>query len=347
MDKSQIDPQDMFNAIYRFPDQIKEAEEIGKKIKLKKKYSNCKNIILSGMGGSAIGGDVLKTILAGELKVPFYINRNYKLPNWADKNSLVISSSYSGNTEESISALHDAVEKGTMIVGISTGGKLTEELNSRKLDIIKIPGGLQPRAALAYSFVPILYFLNKIGLASDLKLADLNNTISSLENKRGHYSIGDSTNPIFKMAKDIYGMIPVIYGVTDTTAVVALRWKGQLCENSKMIAFHNEIPELNHNEILGWGNNRDLLTELTVIWLRDKNDYGRIKVRQDVTKDILNDMDIMQHEIHAEGNNNIERLLDLINFGDWLSYWCAILHNTDPSPVEKIDQLKEALAKIN
>jgi len=113
-----------------------------------------------------------------------------------------------------------------------------------------------------------------------------------------------------------------------------------------MLAYHNEIPELNHNEIVGWGNNPDLLSELSVIWLRDKNDSKRLQARQDVTRELLNDIDIMQHEVSAEGANNVERLLDLINYGDWLSYWCAILHNTDPSPVEKIDKLKKALENI-
>ena len=160
-------------------------------------------------------------------------------------------------------------------------------------------------------------------------------------------AIGDTTNPIYKMAKDIYGTIPIIYGITDTTDVVALRWKGQLCENSKMLAYHNEIPEMNHNEIVGWGNNPDLLSELSVIWLRDENDNERVRARQEITKSLLDDIDIVQHEVNAEGANNLERLLDLINFGDWLSYWCAILHNTDPSPVGKINKLKKALEDIN
>jgi len=347
MDKSQIDPQDMFDAIYHFPDQIKEAIDIGKNIVLKIKYENCRNIVLTGMGGSAIGGDIVKTLLNDELKIPFYINRNYTLPNWVNENTLVICSSYSGNTEESLSAYNDAVEKKAMICGISTGGELTENLKNRGFDVIKIPGGLQPRAALAYSFVPLLYLLNKVGIASDSILDDLAKSVSALEQKRETYSIGESDKPIFKMAKEIYGMIPIIYGVTDTTGVVALRWKGQICENSKMLAYHNELPELNHNEIVGWGNNPDLLNELSVIWLRDKFDNERIKARQDITKQILNDMDIMQHEIRAEGETKVERMLDLIYFGDWLSYWCAILHDTDPSPVEKINKLKEALANLN
>ncbi len=346
MDKSQIDPQDMFGAIYRFADQIQEAIGIGEQIYLQNDYSVCENIVVAGMGGSAIGGDVVKTIVHRELKKPFYVNRNYTLPNWVNEKTLVICSSYSGNTEESLSAYEDALKKGAMICGISTGGQLSEKIQSQGFDLITIPGGLQPRAALAYSFVPMLYLLRKIGLISNSLIDNLSSSITSLENKRDAYSVGDASNPIYKMAKDIYGMIPIIYGITDTTSVVALRWKGQLCENSKMLAYHNEIPEMNHNEILGWGNNPDLLSELSVIWLRDKNDNERVRARQDITKTLLNDINIMQHEVSAEGENNIERLLDLINYGDWLSYWCAILHNTDPSPVEKINKLKKALEEI-
>jgi glucose/mannose-6-phosphate isomerase len=346
MDKSQIDPQDMFEAIYRFPDQIKEAIYIGKSIDLKNEYSNIKNIVLAGMGGSAIGGDVIRTILNDELNIPFYVNRNYNLPKWVNQESLVICSSYSGNTEESLSAYNDALRNKAQIFGISTGGKLSEKLKEKGYDIVNIPGGLQPRAALAYSFVPILLLLNKIGMISNLHINELEKSIKSLENKREHYSIGEYDNPIFKMAKEIYGMIPIIYGTTDSTGVVALRWKGQICENSKMLAYHNELPELNHNEIVGWGNNPDLLNELSVIWLRDKSDNARIKARQDITKEILNGLGIMQHEVCAEGETKTDRLLDLINFGDWLSYWCAILHNTDPSPVKNIDRLKQDLEMI-
>ncbi len=346
MDKSKIDPQDMFGAIYRFANQIKEAITIGEQINLQNDYSACTNIVVAGMGGSAIGGDVVKTITHNELTVPFYINRNYSLPNWVNEKTLVICSSYSGNTEESLSAYEDALVKGAMICGISTGGKLSENIQSEGFDLIRIPGGLQPRAALAYSFVPMLYLLNKIGIISDTLIDDLSSSINFLDNKRDINSVGDRSNPIYKMAKEIYGMIPIIYGITDTTGVVALRWKGQLCENSKMLAYYNEIPELNHNEIVGWGNNHDLLSELAVIWLRDKNDNERVRARQNITKSLLDDINIIQHEVHAEGANNMERLLYLINYGDWLSYWCAIQHNTDPSPVEKINKLKNALEEI-
>ena len=337
----------MFSAIYNFADQIKEAITIGEKINLNNDYSSCRNIVVAGMGGSAIGGDVVKTITHNELTVPFYVNRNYSLPNWVNDKTLVICSSYSGNTEESLNAYEDALNKGAMICGISTGGKLSENIRSKGFDLITIPGGLQPRAALAYSFVPMLYLLDKIGLISSVLIDNLSNSIGFLEKKREISSIGNTSNPIFEMAKYIYGTIPIIYGITDTTGVIALRWKGQLCENSKMLAYHNEIPEMNHNEIVGWGNNPDLLSELSVIWLRDKNDIERVHARQNITKSLLNDMDIMQYEVNAEGVTNLERLLDLINYGDWLSYWCAILHNTDPSPVDKIDKLKKALEEMD
>ena len=346
MDKSKIDPQDMFTAIYNFADQIKEAITIGKQMNLRNDYSSCRNIVVAGMGGSAIGGDVVKTIIHNELTVPFYVNRNYSLPNWVNEKTLVICSSYSGNTEESLSAYEDALNKGAMICGISTGGKLSENIRSKGFDLITIPGGLQPRAALAYSFVPMLYMLNKIELISKSPIDNIFNSIKSLEKKRETSSIGDTSNPIFKMAKDIYGMIPIIYGNTDTTDIVALRWKCQLCENSKMLAYYNEIPEMNHNEIVGWGNNPDLLSELSVIWLRNESDNERARARQKITKSLLDDINIVQHEVNADGVNILERLLDLINYGDWLSYWCAILHNTDPSPVEKINKLKKALDEI-
>jgi len=135
-----------------------------------------------------------------------------------------------------LSAYEDALKKGAMICGISTGGQLSEKIQSKGYDLITIPGGLQPRAALAYSIVPMLYLLNKIGLISNALIDDLSNSISPLELKRYTNSIGDASNPIYKLAKEIYGMIPIIYGITDTTGVVALRWKGQLCENSKMLA---------------------------------------------------------------------------------------------------------------
>ena len=161
-----LDPQNMFQSIYDFPDHILEAMEIGKSISLSNTYKNIQNIVIAGMGGSAIGGDIAKTLTNNELKVPLTISRNYTLPNWVDKNTLVICSSYSGNTEETLSSFQDAKDRSAMIIGISTGGSLTKKLNENNFDSILIPKGLQPRAALAFSLVPILFLLKKLDFIS-------------------------------------------------------------------------------------------------------------------------------------------------------------------------------------
>jgi len=167
MEKNSIDQQNMGKAIYDFPDQLENALEIGLKFKLINHFENIRNIVVAGMGGSAIGGDVCRVLTSNELSVPLSVCRNYSLPNWVNHHTLVICSSYSGNTEESLSSFLDARKKGAKICGISTGGQITNKLKENELDIIMIPSGLQPRAALAYSVVPMLFHLINQGLISE------------------------------------------------------------------------------------------------------------------------------------------------------------------------------------
>ena len=139
--------------------------------------------------------------------------------------------------------------------------------------------------------------------------------------------------------------IPVIYGESEGTAILALRWKGQLSENSKMLAYHNELPEMNHNEIVGWENNSDLIHQISVIWLKDEKDHPRTNIRQESTRELIGDFASKHEDVSVEGNTLVERYLHLIQYGDWVSYWCAILHQTDPTPVKKIDRLKGILSE--
>ncbi len=206
-----LDPQNMFQSIYDFPDHILEAIEIGKSINLSNTYKNIQNIVIAGMGGSAIGGDIAKTLTNNELKVPITISRNYTLPNWVDKNTLVICSSYSGNTEETLSSFQDANDRSAMIIGISTGGSLTKKLNENNFDSILIPKGLQPRAALAFSLVPILFILKKLDFIS---LDIINNAESAailLKNMRDKYSDENDNNFSYSFTKQIYTTIPIFY----------------------------------------------------------------------------------------------------------------------------------------
>ena len=342
-----IDVSNMFKSIYDFPDHIIEAISIGKKIKIEKNYSNFSNIVICGMGGSAIGGDLSKSLINSSLSLPLVINRNYSLPNWVNAHTLVICCSYSGNTEETLSAYHDALSKGASVIGISTGGELTKLLDENNHDKVAIPSGLQPRAAVAFSFIPLLYLLSQLELIDKTILDEIDSSVDKIKLARNIYSNQIDDNPTYTLAKQIYKTIPIIYGESDTTSSIALRWKGQLCENSKMIAYHNDIPEMNHNEIVGWQENPKILKQFSILWISDESVHIRNKIRYQSSLEIVNQLPALQKIITLEGNSFPERFIHLLHYGDWLSYWCALMHEIDPTPVDKIDQLKQVLSKTS
>ena len=337
------DKENMYKSIWNFPDNLRDALTIGEKISLKNKYYNIQNIIIAGMGGSAIGGDMVSILEESNINIPYTVCRDYNVPAWVNSNSLVICSSYSGNTEETISAFHKSRDRGASICGITTGGKLLKLLEDHNKDYIKIPKGLQPRAAVAFSFIPIIKLIEKIGLLnSDLKFW-FDKAINTLDNNRVYYGAEENKNPVYSLANKLYKKIPIIYSDSSTMRVNAVRLKGQLNENGKMLAYCNDLPELNHNEIVGWQNNKEIFEHLCVLWLEDESDTGRTKIRKTITESILNETNISQYSIKVEGDSFQERFLNMVHFGDWLSFWCAILHKTDPSPVEKIIRLKNEL----
>jgi len=343
----ELDKENMFGAIWNFPENLKEAHHIGSQISLKQEYSEILNIVIVGMGGSAIGGDVVSVLEENNIKVPLIVCRGYSIPEWVTNKTLVILSSYSGNTEETLSSLDDAIRKRAVLCGLTTGGILAERLEKLKADVIIIPSGLQPRAALAFSFIPMIKLLEKIGLIKTNIDSWIQKSIESISSKRSLYSIDRDDNPVMKLSKSIYKKIPIIYSDTSTMKVAGVRLKGQICENSKMLSYFNELPEQNHNEIVGWENNPELFNHLFVIWLLDKSDNPRIKLRTRITQTILREKDVDQATIRVDGDSFQERFLNIIHYGDWLSFWCAILHNTNPSPVTNIDRLKKTLMSNN
>ena len=340
-----IDTDNMHQSIYEFSDHLVKALEIGKAIALKNQYSDIHNVVVAGMGGSAIGGDVAKLLCKNELKVPMLISRNYTLPGWVNENTLVICSSYSGNTEETLAAFEHARVKGAQIVGISTGGTLSEKMAEFELDLVTIPGGLQPRAALAFSLVPMLFLMKQTGLIGSETMDQLPGAASFIASIRDGYGKQSENNPTYSLAQRIYKTIPVIYGETDATGTLAVRFKGQLNENAKMLAYCNELPEMNHNEIVGFKNNQDILNHISIIWLKDEKDHPRTAVRQESSQEIIDDLCANHEVVSAVGDSVATRFLHLIHYGDWVSYWCAILHQTDPTPVKKIDRLKAILSE--
>ncbi len=345
----QLDPGQMYEAIANFPIQMRKAILLGDDIQATAEdYHDIKNIILCGMGGSAIGGDLARSVLADKLPVPFHVCRNYYLPGFAGPQTLVIGSSYSGNTEETMSAFSQARQKGCRLFAITTGGQMGQMAEEHSIPVITIPdSSLQPRAALAYSFVPLMLFLNQIGL-SEYDATMFSNCATMLEKnqevlKREHPTEANFAKQLAGKLKD---RIPVIYTGPDNFDAVGTRIKGQICENAKVPAYHNQFPEMNHNELVGWDKADHFRKILTIIYLRDTEDYSRVKARMEITGELFakNNYDLI--ELESSGDNRIERIFSLIQLGDYLSYYLAILNQVDPSPVVPIEFLKNRLAEI-
>ena len=341
-----IDKDNMYGSIWDFPDNIVEAIELGESIRLKNNYSKINKIIVAGMGGSAIGGDVVYSLVGNEIKIPYSVIRGYNIPSWVDSTTLVICSSYSGNTEETIEIFGKVKSVDAKVSAITTGGRIGQLCEKYSFDKVIIPSGLQPRAALAFSFIPILFILLKLNIISNNFLAWLVSTSELIKHNRIMYSKKNDDNPVWLLAKKIYNKIPIIYADSDSLNTVAVRLKGQICENSKILAYHNIFPEMNHNEIVGWEKNSELFKTYFIIWLFDKRMNERNKERQQIVMDMLDKIGLDQFKLEVIGNNFEERFLLLIHYGDWLSYWCAILHKIDPSPVKNIEILKNKLLEI-
>jgi len=338
----QIDRSNMLQLLTAFPQQFREARQIGEVVNYEIKRDDVKNIIFAGMGGSAISGDLIIACLKDELNVPALVVRNYFLPNFVDKSSLVIVSSFSGNTEESLSCYDDARAKGAQIICISSGGALASKARQNDISLITIPGGVPPRTALGYLSIPLVVILTKAGLAAVASL-DFDEAEKILEQKAVQYSPETQENLAFNLAEKINDRIPILYSSVDFLQVVATRWKGQFSENAKVLAFCNVFPELNHNEIVGWERLRHVFANFQVIYLRDYNDYSRIQKRMNITQGILERVTSPIIELVSEGDSRLARLFSLIYLGDWVSYYLALINGVDPTPIEKIQILKDQL----
>lgn len=342
------DKSDMLGLIESFPKHCREAKAIGAGFRPPGKFkAGYENVIATGMGGSAIGADLIRSYVADEIKMPLSVNRNYTLPNFVGGRSLVIASSYSGNTEETISAYNAARRRGAKIIVITSGGRLRAMAENDNNPVIIIPGGLPPRCALGYSSVSFLVLLSKLGLIGP-KSSQIDETIELLgrlrDNKLG-IAIPERRNTAKKIACRLYGKFPVIYGGYDHTDAVVTRWRGELSENSKTLSSGNLFPEMNHNEIMGWQNPKKLLKGLTAVILRDAGDHARNSRRMDVTGKVLARENIDVLEIRSLGKALLARIFSLVYIGDFASFYLSILNREDPTPIERINYLKKELSK--
>ena len=290
-------------------------------------------IVIAGMGGSSIAGSVLGSYMHRSL-IPVFVSREYSLPEHVDRNTLVFAISYSGNTEETLSAIRTAFRKGAQTIAVTSGGKLLTKFKEHKLPLIKIPSGLQPRASLAYQLIPMLRVLGKMKLISDPS-REISRTINAL-GKPSYDSRAKS------LAGKLLGKIPVIYA-SERMASVAYRWKTQFNENAKVHAFSHAFPEMNHNEVLGYSN---LHANYYAILLEDETDHPRVRTRMRLTRELISRQDVPSTQILIRGNNPLTRLFSAIHIGDLASVYLALLTNTDPEPVVMIENFKKRLGKV-
>jgi len=333
-----LDQSDMRGAIAQFPNQINESFSIMSAWKAQLEYQNIENIMVLGMGGSAIGGDVARVLAQNANSASIFINRSYNIPDWVGPNTLILASSYSGGTEETLSAFAQCRKKNCPIIVLSTGGIITDYASKYNLDRIPIPTGYQPRAALGFSFSLILILLNRLGFVKNKIIEMLEESIEPLELLSAEMK--KDVNKALEIATNIHTTCPIIYGSEELTWVAALRFRGQLAENAKMLSFHNNFPEQNHNEIEGWTVNQDIMNRLSIVWLKDEDDHSGTQARMQISSVLLETNAGSQLEIRQTGKNRVVRLLKLIHFTDWISYYAALLNNVDPTPVNRIQELK-------
>lgn len=340
-----IDPSGMRTLLTGFPEQIREAAEaataltlpVGRKIE---------NIVLAGLGGSAIGGDVVRSVVGDHLGVPFVVSRDYGLPGFAGDTTLAIASSYSGNTEETLSAYREARRLGAVIVCVTSGGKLAEMACNDEFPLVSIPPGWPPRAALGYSTMALLGCLCAFRFVAPMRPA-MDETVQLLRRLEKKYGLAvpESDNPAKQVARLLHGRIGAIYAASGVLEGAAVRWRGQLEENAKNLAFHHLLPEMNHNELVGWEFPPSLLRQICVILLRDDEEHPQVRRRLDFTRGILEEKAATVHEVWSQGESRLARIFSVIYLGDFASLYLAALNEVDPTPVTVIELLKRRLAQ--
>ncbi len=342
---ARYDTENMLKLLVEFPSQCREAYQIGLSVDLPKSYRYAQNIVISGMGGSAIGGDLIRCALSRYASVPIIVNRHYSIPEFVNERTLFVGSSYSGNTEESLEAFRKAMEAKAMCMAITSDGELEKIAQERSLPVMKIPSGMPPRCALGYTFIPVLTVICRLGFAPNFNLKDeLDEAISILEDMSQELGPQNPDNLSIQIAEKIHDKIPIFY-VSQDFEVVYVRWKGQMSENGKSLAYGNCFPEMNHNEIEGWRHPVELLDKLHVILIRDKFDHPRVQRRMEITRELIESYPDGITEIRSRGKGILARLLSLIYIGDFVSLYLAVLNEENPTPVERIGVLKSRLAE--
>jgi glucose/mannose-6-phosphate isomerase len=300
-------------------------------------------IIVAGMGGSAVGGRLAAGALGPRLRRPLIVRDGYAMPGWAGPDTLVLCSSYSGTTEETLAAYDDAAARGAPRIVVTTGGPLAERARRDGVPVIPVPGGFQPRAAVGYSLVSALEAAALCGAAPSLRDEIEAAAALAQELAKQWGPEGAEDNDAKAIARRLRGTVPVIAGA-ELAASAAYRWKCQINENAGQPAFASALPEMNHNEAVGWpaagGFGR-----FSAVFLEDPGSHPRNKLRTELTAERAAAGAVVVERVCARGETPTERLISLVLLGDLVSLYLAVLRGEDPASIPPIDQLKAALAE--
>ncbi len=341
-----IDPQGMLEHALALPQTCADAWALAQRTYPTLNLpSGFQHIVIVGMGGSAIGGDLLAALVADESPCPIMVQRGYQLPAFVQgPETLVIGVSYSGNTEETLSAFNQAHARGALLTALTTGGEMSRLADEWHIPVLRFDYPSQPRAALGYSFVPLLNLLCQLGLITG-QAAALREAVDVMQAWQD--AIGPQVpiadNPAKQLADALRDRCPVVYGA-GLLQPVARRWKTQFNENSKVWAFFEALPELNHNAVVGFERSAIVREQVAVVSLHSRYDSARLQRRWQVTGELLSRESVEHHVVKARGVSRLAQMLSAIHFGDLVSVYLALANDIDPTPVAPINYLKAQLA---
>ncbi|MBI9048488.1 MAG: bifunctional phosphoglucose/phosphomannose isomerase [Anaerolineaceae bacterium] len=339
----EVDQFNMYDQIFGLPEQLKKAWEVANTFPLPE-YKPVSQIVIAGMGGSAIGGDLLASYISDLASVPVVVHRDYDLPAWANgTHTLVIASSHSGNTEETLSAYAKAKENGCQILCISTGGKLAQYAQADKKPLWKFDHKGQPRAAVGYSFGILLAFVSRMGIVSDQNDIVLQ-TVQSMTEVQKDYGMEIPTpkNPAKRMAGQMQNRWVAVFAC-GRMSPIARRWKGQISEIAKAWAQFEFLPEANHNTLAGLVNPEELIPTTMAIFLRSEFDHQRNQLRTELTRKSFMVEGFGTDMIDAKGEQPLAQMFNTLLYGDYIAFYLAMLYKADPTPVEMIENFKKEM----
>ena len=338
-----IDLENMIGQIDSLPEQLMDAWELGSKLPLPNRM-DIKQVLVTGMGGSAIGADLFKAYAEPVCTVPIEVNRDYDLPAWVNgPEPLVIASSHSGNTEETLSALKIAAERHCRTMALTTGGKIEAYVRSLEAPVWQFTHAGQPRAAVGYSFGLLLSAFFRLGFIPDPKV-ELEDTVSAMLRQQENLKIevAVNSNPAKRIAGQLVGRWVTVLG-SGLLAPVARRWKGQVSEVAKAWAQFEFLPEANHNTLAGIQFPENMLTNMVAIFLTSASDHTRNSLRSKLTRNIFMLEGIGTEVIESQGDNRLAHQWTSLHYGDYVAYYLAMMYGVDPTPVAAIENFKDGM----